>query len=283
MPRPGQAAIAHVGLVAADGNETSSTSITLTPVAQLDAGNVGLVSVAVDNTGTVNADHSEISSVGDSVGNSYSKLKEFTIGQGAAGSGITVSLWYTRAATNLTTSGTLTVNFANTVTAKAVVMEEFTVGNALTVAGSNQNTNLGNGWGSLTISGLASAEYLFFRACAKESGSNTQLTPTTSYTAITHRRSGTSGTSSVGIWGEFRIVTATSETSNPTLVASADSASVMVALVETAAVTPTPRRRIFISGLSVFGPDGVFAGLAGYASDDLWAARFGFLDADLLE
>jgi hypothetical protein len=243
-PRPGQAATAHIGLIISDGNETSGASFTTSvAVAQLDAGNVGLVSVAVDNTGTTDADHGEVSSVTDSVSNTYKKLKEFTIGQGAAGAGITVSLWYTRASQNLTTSGTLTVSFSNTVTAKAVVMHEFTVGNDLTVAGSSQTTKSGNDFGSLSVSGLATKEYLFYRVAAKETASNTQLTPTANYTAITHRRSGANGTSSVGIWGEFRILTATGETSNPTLTVGGDSASVMVALVESGYL----RRTVIVS------------------------------------
>jgi hypothetical protein len=239
-----------VGAIISQGNETSETSTSVTPLGDVvEANNVLIISIAVDNTGTTDADNNEVSSVTDTKSNTYSKLGEFTQSSGAAADGVTTSLWQSRITTQLETSDTITVNFANTVVAKAFQCWEFTAGAPLTVAGSNQNATTGNGWGSLSISGLAAGtEYLYFRACSKESADNVQMTATTNYSLISHRRSGNSGTSSVGIWGEFRIVTATSETSNPTRSVSTDNSSVMVALVESGSPPPpSPRRRIIIT------------------------------------
>jgi hypothetical protein len=246
-----QAAIAGVGANSSGsaGNETSGTSLTVSITVQLEAGNVGLMVVACDNTATTNGDHDEISSVSDTQGSTWTNLGEETAaGSGAAG-GVTVGLWMVRPTSNLTTSDTVTITFANTITAKAARIYEFTVGNPLTSAGSNVSATSGNGWGSLSISGLAaSAEYLYFRALAKESSSTTSITPTTNFTEIGNSRSGASGASSVLVRGEFRIVTATSETSNPTLTVSADSASVFVALAEQAGGgAPAGRRTVIIS------------------------------------
>lgn len=231
--------IAAVGGLGTIGSVVSGTTLVLTTNAQLDAGNVGILTVVMDNVGTTDADHSEVSGVTDSAGNTYTKLHEHTNGQGGAAAGVTVSLWMTRATTNLASGGTVTITFANTIVAKTASFYEFTVGAPLTIAGSNQNVlDGGNGWGSLAISGLASAEYLFFRGLGKEGASNTGITPTTNYTGISGVRSDANSTSSVMCRGEFRIVTATGETSNPSLTVSADSVSAFVALVESAAGNP---------------------------------------------
>lgn len=226
-------AIASIGNIGAIGNESSAASIDMTSLVDVaEAGRVLLVSVALDNTGTSDGNNNEISGAQDTKGNSWSKLHEWTKSNGAPADALTVGLLYTRVTTQLETSDTITVNFANTVVAKAVSAWKFSVASALEVVAVNQNVNSGNSWGSLSISGLANREYLFFRVCGKESGTNTALTPTANYSSIQHRRSGPSGASSVYVDAEFRIVTATEETSDPTLIASADSASVMVALAE---------------------------------------------------
>lgn len=225
-------AIASVGSLGTGVSGVSGTTIVFSPSAQLDAGNLGVLVIAADNVGTTDADFSEVASVVDSVGNWYRKVGEFTNGQTAAGAGVTCSVWITRATFTLTTGGTVTVTFANTIVDKCCSFWEFTVGANVGVYGKNQNaTDASNGFGSLTVGSLASRSYLFFRGLAKEANSTTVLTVTTNYTAITVARSRNNALA-VLVRGEFRIVTATTETSNPTMAVSGDTASVMVALGE---------------------------------------------------
>jgi hypothetical protein len=88
------AAITAVSDVTANNCEsiTSGTTLVCTTNQTVEAGNQLLVYTAFNNTGTTDADHSEVSSVTDSAGNTYTKVCEFTNGQGAAAAGITVSL-----------------------------------------------------------------------------------------------------------------------------------------------------------------------------------------------
>jgi hypothetical protein len=251
IPRRVEAAIAGVGANTSGsaGNESSSTSIVVAITVQLDANNVGVMVVSSDNLATSAGDTNDHTSVSDSQSQSWTKLGETTQTGGAAADGVTVSVWQRRTGVNLTTSDTVTVNFSAAVVAKCARIYEFTVGNDLQLAGTVQTAqNTGNGYTSVSISGLPSKEYLFFRGLGKESASNTEITPTTNYTVIGTVRSGNNSTNSVFSRGEWRVVTATGETSNPTHTISADSASVFVALEEaTGGGAPARRRTVIIS------------------------------------
>lgn len=214
---------------------TPSSTLICSVDATLEVDNVSIVFIATDNTGTTDADHGEVSSVVDSASNVYSKLCEFTNGNGAAAAGATVSLWMTRATNELTSGGTFTVTFANLVTTKAANAREFTVAAALELVGSCQTeVRDATDAGSMTISGLSSAETLFFRAIAVETSSGTSMTPSTNYSLASIRVEADSGGESTGmaIDAEFRITTATGDSSDPTQPHARDNASVYVALRE---------------------------------------------------
>lgn len=215
---------------------SAGTSITGTVTATIEAGNVALVVVAIDNLGTSDGDNSEVTSVTDSAGNTYQKLGEFTNANGSAGAGATVSVWASVLATQLvSTVGTVTANFSGSVTASAMIVHEFTVtaGAELTVAGTVQTlANDAADPGSMSLSGLTSREYLYVRCIASESNSTAVITTSASFTTLSRSvaNTGTSATS-MGARGEFRINTSTGETSDPTLF-SADHASVFLAIIE---------------------------------------------------
>lgn len=249
---PAQASITAVSTCGGTGNEVSGTTLVLTVSTQCDVGNEAILWSVFDNTGTTDADHSEVTSVVDSKSNTWTKLREFTNGQGSAAAGVTTSAWRSRLTATLTTSDTVTVTYANTITAKALRIFAFSSTNALQIAagGATQNATDGaNGVGSLTISSLPSKEYLFVRLAGKESSVNTEWTPTTNFTVMGFNRSGTGGgtsTLATTLRGEYHIVTATTETSNPTWTGATDAASVFLALEESSAVAPTRRRAIVI-------------------------------------
>ncbi len=223
---------------------SAGTSITGTVTATIEAGNVALVVVALDNLGSSDGDNSEVTSVVDSSGvNVYTKLAEWTNANGSAGAGATVSLWYSILTNQLTsTVGTVTANFSGSPTASAMIVHEFTIGagNVIQVAGSTSLSNDAADPGSMTLSSLPVVEYLFVRGIASESNNTATITTSGSYTSLgrTVANTGTSSTS-IGARGEFRILTSSSSTSDPTLF-SADHANVFVALIEAAPATPIP-------------------------------------------
>lgn len=237
----------------AGSNKAASTSVTNNLSATTaSAGDLVIVRVALDNTSTVDAQTSEVSSITDSVGgNTWTKYGEFCNGQGGAGSGATVSVWGTVLA-NAMSAATITANLANSVTAKAMRITSCTIGAGVTISVNSLQTlaNDGADPGNMTISGLSSAEYLFIRAIAVEDP-GVSLTPTASYNDTgSTATSGGGAATNMGIHGEYRILTGTGDSSNPTVVA-ADSASVYFALKE---VIPTVYIPYDISHTPYFQP-----------------------------
>jgi len=244
------AAIASIGSLATASSKTSQSSWTFTTSAQLDQNNAGILVIAVDNQDTGDLNSSLCSSASDAAGNDWIKAREFTNGQGGADSGATVCIFYTKAKANLSSGGNVTVNLSTAKTAKAAAMWEFSMNSAmiLTVAAGSDLANDGADAGSMTISGLASQEYLFVRGGSVES-SGTTYTVSTNYTSFTHTSSTTSGGASatnIGARGEFRILTATSSSTDPTTSAS-EQASTYVALNEITPPAGGGPRRIFVS------------------------------------
>ena len=209
-----------VGTLGTANDTTADTSFTLTPSATLNSGNIGILIIAKDNEGTTDTSNDECDEPTDSVGNTYTKLREYTNGNGAADAGATVCVFFTKATTDLTTAGTVTMT-VTTNSVKAATFWEFTIGagNTIQIAGtpgdlaedSVQNAGL------IAISGLDSKEYLFVRGTAIEYNQTGTSIPTASHTEITEvtANTGTIDTSMLAT-GEFRILTNTADTSNPT-------------------------------------------------------------------
>ena len=246
------AAIASVGSLGSTKSEVANqTSIVLTTSATAEVDNMIVVVVAKDNIqitdGTTAGD---VTSVTDTRSNSYTKAHEFTNAQGGQSKGAHVSVWFARAATELTSGDTITANFVscdcNDKT--AIRAWEFTVaaGNTFQVADTTELANDGADPGSMTSGTVASKEWLFFRGIAYESDIDvTSLTPTTNFTDIgVESTDGGGEASNMGVTGEFRIVTATSETSDPTAVGDTthDNASVFIVFEEIAPASTFEQR-----------------------------------------
>lgn len=230
-----------------DQSKTSSNTLTIVSGFNISAGNNPMIvlTVASDNVVTTDGNTNTHTSMSDSVGNIYTKVREFTNGQGSAGAGVTVSVWYSVMTVNLATSTILTVNFSNSITAKAVCSALFskTARATVDVASSIDLANDGADPGSLTLSGLVSREYVFIRAQGHERPAGDTLTGDSGYTLM--NGAGTSGGSAVtnmSVIFEAVIKTATSETTDPSWSNVADEASIMAALYE---VLPTIPNKIF--------------------------------------
>lgn len=192
--------------------------------------------VKITSGGTVDAS--------STTGSTWVKLQEYSDGS-AAGAGSTVAMYYTTPSTTIPSGTTITVKFSGgSVTAKAVSGWAFNGTNITGFTGTTTATQLQPG--SLTVSGSTSSssgEHLYVRGTSFENTTLT-FTPTTNFSAFT--QSATSGGSAVtnqGIVGEFRILTATSATSNPTLSTNTSNASVMYSFYE---VTTAGGRTYFI-------------------------------------
>jgi hypothetical protein len=236
-------ALAYIGPLSAlggtsnaSGSNVAGASFAVTLNAAAAAGSVVVLTIAKDIVGTTDAETSEVTGITDSVGgNTWTKRKEYRNGQGSAAAGGVVAVWTSVLVNGLGIGDTITASFSSSITAKAIQPLNFSIGVGSILGLEDSDTLAADGAvpGSMTLSGLPSREYLFFRGVGGEAGS--AMTATASYTAEGGAKSGT-GTSNINARSEFRIVTATSGTSNPTSY-SADSASVFLALYEIAPST----------------------------------------------
>lgn len=251
LPQAGWGAWASGGAQCNTSEEVSDTTLVCTlAVENAEVGNVMLCVFGIDNTGTADGTSSEIASVTDSSSNTYNFLAAFRNGQGAAAAGAQVEAWYSILGTLLSSgSSTITLTTANTITDKVMQCIEFTIGagNIITIEGAIQTGASDNAdAGSLTISGIVSLEYLFLRGIAPESNAATSMTATASYTLYPGAgclNTLTGGEASdMGSCGEWRILTATGDTSDPTLVGTTnDNASIYMALKEAAPPATAPQ------------------------------------------
>lgn len=224
-------------------NKTSATSCVLTIATNaVTAGDVLIVSIAMDNTSTTDGDNSEVTSVTDSQGNTYTKLKEYTNSQAAAAGGVTVSVWGCLVTTGLAiTTDTITMNFSSARSAKAMGAESWrmSVGTSYSVAGSDGQPSDASASGpSKSISGLTSQEYLYIAVDGKEGPGTDTYTQDSNFTGGIHRgTSGGSGVANMTHESGYRILTGTGSTHAGSNSAALDWAGVLVALKEVSSST----------------------------------------------
>lgn len=231
-------AFGSVGSFGTANSVASGTTLALTPTATLEVGNLAMLVISADNIAVGTSPVAEfghkisnVSSVTDTGGNTWHKLGEVA-GNQAADGGNAVALYYSIITTQLTTGSTVTVTFGTAITSKACSGWEFTIGgSSLAVERIRFRGTAASDPPSITLDDLPSREYLFFRARASETD-NTSWTATTNFTGITNATAD-AGAAGVGSSanGEFRIVTSTSQTSDPTKTSS-DGADIFIALWE---------------------------------------------------
>lgn len=247
---PAWAAIASVGTILNCGHITPGTTFDCTTTAQLDINNVMVLELAADNICDTNAgsvaNTIEHTAIGIS-GNMFTKIAEKcheVDDPGFAGSGATISLWVYRATANIASGATVTFTLANSTTAKSAIGWEFTVtsGNTLQLAGAVQaEKHDGADSGSLQISGLSNIERLYWRAMALERDTGGTFTETADFTSIGVANADTGvPQDSMEARGEFRILTDTGSTSDPTLGSAVDGVDLFAALEEVLAPTRRP-------------------------------------------
>jgi hypothetical protein len=231
-------AITVVGSLGTNGNASNNTTVTLSPNANLLAGDWIVIDVASNNTSTVDGDNSEVSGVTDTRGNPWQKLGEWTNANGAAGSGVTTSLWMTQVSVDIPASDmTITVTYSSArpnkaISAHAFRSDLFAGPYRLQPPITPDDTDSSNNFGSITQFGVTpEVQVIYFRGLGKQANTTTQLTPTSGWTAIANTRSSNVAAARCA-YGEFIIQDSTGQTSDPTLAVSGNTAGVFVAIAE---------------------------------------------------
>lgn len=211
-------------------NKSASSSWAPTTSGNLTSGHVGILQIAFDNLATASGETSSITSVTDAAGNTWTKAKEHTYSAGAAGDGATISLWYCKATTTLSSGSAVTINFSGSVTAKVAHLLRFAIsGGDVTVVGSATEAVAATDPGSLVVNpSSGTRQHLYYRAIALEIDGGAPLPTSGFITSGDTSTSGGAADSNIYGSGEWRIQTSDTSTSNPNYGA-VDNASVFVA------------------------------------------------------
>lgn len=220
--------VQHYGSATA---KSSGTSLQVfSPVDPIPSGRVLICAVACDNVQTTDGNSNLVASVVGSYSGIFTKIGEYTNGEGGAGEGITVSVWARKVLTSITGGAdTITVTLNNAVTARAAYVSIFHSSTQLLSVGLVQGSANDVDPAPMTMSGLSNREWLFLRVDATERESLGYVNSTNYASLGTITTSGGASDSNVSIGAEYRIATTTGDTTDPTT-GSPQSASLYIAL-----------------------------------------------------
>lgn len=226
------------------GTSNSSTdSVTATVSASVGEGLLIAITIDSFNTDTAAIDeyYQAIESIDDGTRNQYRPVGAFMEGSTTAAAGPWTAIWLCPYVETALSSATMTVNLCHTMTAKVMDVFRITMaaGNWLAAAAMNGTASASSGDpASMSISSLTSREYLWWRTEGLESGGGVAIGSggaTSGYTRVDGADVG-SGTSGMNQDHEYKISTATGETSDPTTTGSPTTggrSSVFCAIYET--------------------------------------------------
>jgi hypothetical protein len=224
-------AIVHVGSLGATNTGTAGTTLSVAISANAEVGNLVVVSFKMPNVSTVSGNSNDVISCTDASSNTWTKAGEYTQTPGGVPSdGSTTAVYWTRVTTQINSGANITITTPS-LGNKAMMVDEFTVGGALTQYGTTQTTGSSGTTnpGSLTVGSLSSNAYLAYRGVGMD-GANNINSGSAGWTQL----SGASSASRA-VDAEMIISTSTTYTSAPTLSGAPDSASVMFVLGDFAA------------------------------------------------
>lgn len=224
----------------ATNKSVGGTTIAVSPTANLTVGKIVFAYGVVDNTATASGASTNHTSVTDTDGHTWNKVFERTMSSGVAADGVTHSLWWTKVATQIDTTDSITLTIGTGRTAKALLIFEVTI-TASTIQVADDGTafafqEANTSAPSVSTSGMTSQEYLHIGCMAVEEEVTT-WNEDASYTnvfaaeGITSGPAGGNDTNVVGFLGS-RIATLTGDTFNPTFAAARDMAVAVVAFEE---------------------------------------------------
>lgn len=256
-------AFTYVGDKIGVNNKVSGLSVSGVVTVTVAAGDLMIVAVGMDNVQTTDGDATDFTvtdSQGNGVGGVYTRIREFVNGNGAAGAGTHVGLFYAILAAQLTVSvDTITAaRGATNVDAKALCGGSYTIGAGKTVVVDDVTTRADDGVnnpGALTLGSLANIEHLFISVFAHETTGFGTNAPPANYTnsLFFTSTSGGAADTNVGCRGQGRILTATGDTADWTGSAgTTDWASILAALSEVSggSIVPLSMQHRKIQGMS---------------------------------
>jgi len=241
---------------------TSDTSLTFSPTAAVPTQVLAILLFQCDNVDTSSADNTTFASITDTKSNTWFRAAEAQYSAGGVLDGILAGVYYSVVATQIETSDSITVTLTANATSKGAALAAFNRDTSATISVPDKQYQriAASADYTVTISGLASQEYLFI-------GHNTMETSTGSTNNVDLDYGGVAGNilQGGGPWGTsgggaantagrggYRILTATGDTFNRTGNAVADRVTILAAFKETAAAGGTV--------LDPFGMSGFFGG-----------------------
>lgn len=230
--------IASAGSVGTAQAKATGSSLAITTTATIPAGNLAIVAYATDNLDTSDGETSVVTGVTDSAGNTWQKAAEFTnTSAGAVGDGVLVSIWLTVATVQLNSGGTITITQGSDTNGRAGSCWQFTIGTAgVTVADYEVGGGESNTIPDISLSGLASQEYLFLHGLGIEGPNTMAYTEDGDYTSISaDGTTGGGGATNISIRGGWRIATLTGDTVSVSIANNTTTAHILVAIAEAAA------------------------------------------------
>lgn len=225
-------ALAHVAARGTAADTASASSIGVAPTAGIALGNLLIVRVAAHNLSASTGATNEHTSVTDTQGNTYTKLHEYTLSNGGASLGLTVSIWAAVLTTALTTGDTVTVNISGAVIHRTISLSEFT---AVSPALEDfEGTNGTSTTPSVALSGMPSAEYLLLGVTGyRRTAADTETFDADYSLDVGVFDTGAGGNNArVKHWGEYRIATLTGDTYAAGNSASGAWVAILVAIAE---------------------------------------------------
>lgn len=221
-----------------NSSKSAATTTTVTIAgANLASGDFIILNFASDNSQTTDGDSTLVSGVA-CTNMTFTKIGEYTNGNGTAATGATVSVWLGLATGTVTTTTTITVTHTSR-TARGVCYQGFSkTGSQVWVAGLPiRFVADAADPASQTVAGLSNEEHLFVMAIAHEATNTLTWSTFTNYTAFdnTSGNCGTSGSTAdtnMTARAAYRILTATTDTLNVAASTTSDHAGIYFAISE---------------------------------------------------
>lgn len=215
-------------------NKTSSTTISLNPATNPSTDSIVVAVCSTDNPDNTGPGEKTFHTLSDDQGSSWTRLMEYQ-SAGNANAGVITSVWASKLGATITGNITCTLGTARSV--RVLIISEYTVAAGQTFSNAGAARTSGTGTlPSILLTGLPSAEYSWIGVVGAEGPSGDGFTEDTDFSQ--RNRTGSSGGGAAGNQtanSANRILTATSDTYDPTLGTSRDFVIILVALEE---VTP---------------------------------------------
>lgn len=214
----------------AASNASSSTTYAFSPASNFASGSLAVICVSADNSSTGGATNN-VSSVTDSIGNTWKLVQRPIFDNGAASAGIQGAIAYTdMSAGTITTGTTITVTFGAATTAKSYTLHEVvpTAGKVIGYVQGGVATGKSGTTAPTMTTGTITNGNLLIATFAMESGTTQTFTDdadTTNGTWSASQYSEVGSTTSgncIGTQYKIQTTTNSTQTYNPTLGATAD-------------------------------------------------------------